>query len=79
MIFLKKEKIKELDKNLKNYLLSLDFEDIKIIQVVMFIGRDKTYNKSLTTAEIYDDYMDYYSNHIGFNTKEVEVYEMSIL
>lgn len=63
----------ESDVELKSYLMSLDFEAIKVVQTVMYLGRDKDYNESLEPRDIYLKERQYFDNHIGWKTKEVEV------
>lgn len=40
-------------KELENFLMALDFETVKIIQVIMYLGRDKDYDEKLPVEEIY--------------------------
>lgn len=59
--------------SLKNYMDSLTFEDIKMLQVVMYLGRDRDHDKTLSTPlEIYNDYFKYFDG-MGWHSKEIEI------
>lgn len=62
--------------SLKNYMNSLTFEDIKMLQVVMYLGRERDYDKTLSTPlEIYNDYFKYIGGN-GWHSKEIEINQM---
>ncbi|WP_346962254.1 hypothetical protein [Clostridium sp.] len=58
--------------NLEDYLLELEFEAVKVIQTIMYIGRDRDYPENSNPQDIYR------YNREGldgqkWNSKEVEV------
>ncbi|MEK5149031.1 hypothetical protein MKX53_18790 [Psychrobacillus sp. FSL K6-4615] len=61
---------------LEDYLSKLSFDDVKMLQTVMYLGRDKDYDSKLTPNEIYDDYLRYIGGN-GWNTKEIEIGQMT--
>ena len=65
------QKIEAAEKALSNYLFSLSFDDVKMIQTVMYLGRDQDYNNSLTAVEIYNDFLGDLDRH-GWESKETE-------
>lgn len=62
-----------LDKELFNYLDSLDYETLKVIQTIMYLGKNNDYNRDLLGEDIYIDYRQYMDEIIGWNTKEEAV------
>lgn len=58
--------------NLRNFLMDLDFELVKIIQTIMYLGRDKDYDKRKRPQEIYKAESQYFDRE-GWNTQEIEV------
>lgn len=55
-----------------DYLNALDFETVKIIQVIMYLGRDEDYNINDSTADIYRKFREDFDKN-GWNTQELEV------
>lgn len=70
------QRINALAIKLVNYLQSLDYDDIKMLQTVMYLGRDQDYDKSLTPHFIYQNEFDYFKKH-GWVSKEVEINQMT--
>lgn len=66
----------ELDQKLENYLESLDYETIKVIQTIMYLGRDEQYDKNLIGIERYKDYRKYMDDQIGWKTQYLEVQQI---
>lgn len=62
----------EEEKALDSYLNTLDFEDVKMIQTIMYLGRDKDYNRSSMPEEIYRENREYMDN-LGWTEKYIEV------
>ena len=56
---------------LSDYFSTLGFDDVKMLQTVMYLGRDKDYDKSLSPVEIYNDFLGYLGRR-GWNSKETE-------
>lgn len=63
-------------KELESVLDSLDFEAIKILQVIMYLGRDEDYDPKQPPEEIYKDYRSYFDKR-GWNTKAIETGQMT--
>lgn len=61
---------------LESVLNSLDFEAIKTLQVIMYLGRDEDYNPKQTPEEIYRDYRNYFDKQ-GWKTKSIEIGQMT--
>ncbi|MFB4471812.1 hypothetical protein ACDI16_02440 [Oceanobacillus caeni] len=61
---------------LYNFLCALDFETVKVLQTLMYLGRDKDYNGNLTSKNIYLEERRYFDNQIGWKTKEIEINQM---
>lgn len=55
-----------------NYLESLSFEDIKVIQTVMYLGRDEDYEEHETYQQRYQNFRNYLDSR-GWNTKSIEI------
>ncbi|QPK89801.1 DUF3775 domain-containing protein [Bacillus velezensis] len=64
------------DMELNNYLDRLTFEDIKVLQTVMYLGRDKDYDSKMSSAEIYREQRGFFDNE-GWQRKEIEAGQMS--
>jgi hypothetical protein len=60
------------EQELFNFLNSLDFESVKIIQTIMYIGRDHDYDKTDSYEAGYEDYRKSLDSN-GWNDKEIEV------
>lgn len=65
-----------LDTDIENYLKSLTFDEIKSLQSIMYLGRDKDYDRSQSPQEIYNAQYDYFDKALGWNTKELEINQM---
>lgn len=63
---------KEKEKALEEYLLKLDFEQIKILQTIMYLGRDHNYNQNDTPEQIYKEEREYMDS-LGWEDKWREV------
>ncbi|PFV70918.1 DUF3775 domain-containing protein [Bacillus thuringiensis] len=77
--FTKSSKGKELNKKeelLDNYLENLDFETIKTLQTIMYLGRDKEHDRGDTPEEIYRKERAY-SDSRGWETKSIEINQMT--
>mgnify|MGYP000956893989 CR=1 FL=1 len=77
--FLKSPEGKEIQKKekmLEDYLDSLDFEIVKIIQTIMYLGRDEDYNKEDAPEIRYQIMRDYFDSS-GWNTKEIEINQIT--
>lgn len=64
---------KELEKRenaLYYFLKALDYEVIKAIQVVMYLGRDQDYDKNDTPEKIYSEYRHYFGSK-GWDEKDI--------
>lgn len=55
-----------------DYLESLSFEDIKVIQTVMYLGRDEDYEEHETYKERYENNRKGLDSR-GWNTKSIEI------
>ena len=60
------------EQELFNFLNSLDLESVKIIQTIMYIGRDHDYDKTDSYETIYEEYRKSLDSN-GWNDKEIEV------
>lgn len=63
-------------RNLREYLESLDYETVKTLQVIMYLGRDKDYNNNDTPGEILRKQREYYDMLGWSDEKKVEVSQM---
>jgi hypothetical protein len=70
------KRIVALERELDEHLNSLDFEDVKMLQAVMYLGRDRDYDKSLPPNAIYKNELDYF-NRQGWASKEIEIGQMT--
>lgn len=59
---------------LTDILMNLTLEEVKALQSIMYLGRDKDY-KGNTADEIFTDYYNYISS-LGVNKKHIEVRQM---
>ncbi|MGD1416415.1 hypothetical protein [Bacillus stercoris] len=64
------------DIELLKYVETLNYEDIKVLQTVMYLGRDRDYDKSMSTSEIYRDYRDYFDRK-GWKNQKVDAGQMT--
>lgn len=65
-------KYTEKAQKLFDFLNNLDFESVKIIQTIMYIGRDHDYNKTDSYKTRYAKYRKSLDNN-GWSDKEIEV------
>lgn len=70
-------KISNEKKALDDYFNSLDFEIIKILQCIMYLGRDEDYDSSDIPQAIYEKQRQYFDDTIGWNTKEIEINQIT--
>jgi len=64
-----------LNSKLEQYLNGLTFDEVKSLQAIMYLGRDKDYDKDSTPQEIHDSQVEYFDS-LGWNTKEIEIDQM---
>ncbi|PEJ54303.1 hypothetical protein CN676_08705 [Bacillus wiedmannii] len=69
------QELEKKDQLLESYLKGLDFDTVKIIQTIMYLGRDKDYNKEDTPEEIYRKERGYFDSQ-GWNTQDIEINQM---
>lgn len=60
---------------LRTYCETLDFETIKVLQTIMYLGRDRDYDYNDTPEEIYKKQREYFDLQ-GWNTQEIETNQM---
>jgi hypothetical protein len=70
------QRIQAAEDALNNYMSNLNFDDVKMLQTVMYLGRDRDYDKSLSSLGIYNDYLKYIGRN-GWNSKEIEINQMT--
>lgn len=58
------------------YLRSLEFDTFKIIQIIMYLGRNEDYDKDDSSIEIYKKLREHFDNDLGWNTQEIEVNQL---
>ena len=63
------------DKQLTEILMKLEYDEVMAIQTIMYLGRDKDYDSSLTSDEIFLDYKKYIEN-LGINTKKLAIQQI---
>ena len=63
------------DKQLTKILMKLEYDEVMAIQTIMYLGRDKDYDSSLTSDEIFLDYKKYIEN-LGINTKKLAIQQI---
>ncbi|MGZ3123762.1 hypothetical protein ACT17C_19285, partial [Bacillus subtilis] len=61
---------------LLKYVETLDYEDIKVLQTIMYLGRDRDYDKSMSSQEIYDDYRGSFDMR-GWKNQEIDAGQMT--
>lgn len=64
------------EKELSDYLNSLDFETVKNLQTLMYLGRDEDYSKNDSFEERFYKYREYFDKR-DWNTQEIEVGQMT--
>jgi Protein of unknown function (DUF3775). len=62
---------------LENYLNNLTFDEVMSLQAIMYLGRDKDYNKNQTSQQIYKSQYDYFDKVIGWSKKEIEINQIA--
>jgi len=70
------KEIQSIRRELSNYLSSLTFDDIKVIQTVMYLGRDQEHNPEDPPSKIFQDEF----NHLdqsGWGPKHAEEGQIS--
>lgn len=60
---------------LVEYCRTLSFEQIKILQCVMYLGRDRQYNKTDSPRDIYMARRKYFDRR-GWENKDIEMFQM---
>ncbi|RBP88973.1 uncharacterized protein DUF3775 [Cytobacillus firmus] len=70
------QKVKAEKEALESYMASLSFDDIKMLQTIMYLGRDRDYDNDMTPEEIYNDYLESF-NQRGWKTKNIETRQMT--
>jgi hypothetical protein len=70
------QKIRQAELALEQYMTNLSFDDVKMLQTVMYLGRDRDYDQSLSSHAIYSDYLQYLGIN-GWNSKEIEINQMT--
>lgn len=61
---------------LNNYMGSLNFDDVKMLQTIMYLGRDCDYDKTQSPLDIYNDHFGYIGGS-GWKTKDIEINQMT--
>ena len=61
---------------LKKYVDNLSFEDVKVLQTVMYLGRDREYDENLSSSEIYKEVREGFDMQ-GWDSKEIEAHQMT--
>ncbi|MFZ7942522.1 hypothetical protein [Neobacillus sp. 19] len=69
-------KIQAAEDALYSYMMALSVEDVKMLKAIMYLGRDRDYDKSLSPFEIYNDYFEYIGKG-GWKSKEIGVNQMT--
>ena len=62
---------------LDSYFNSLDFATIKTLQCIMYLGRDEDHDSNDIPEVIYEKQQKYFDDSIGWNTKEIEINQMT--
>ena len=57
---------------LQLYLEQLNFEEIKSLRAIMYLGQDETLNTKLTSDEIYEDYLNYLNSDLKNTTQQIK-------
>lgn len=57
---------------LQLYLEQLNFEEIKSLRAIMYLGQDETLNTKLTSDEIYEDYLYYLNSDLKNTTQQIK-------
>nr|WP_257151292.1 DUF3775 domain-containing protein [Bacillus pseudomycoides] len=67
--------VKEKRADLLEYVNSLDFETVKMLQTIMYLGRDREYDTNDSVEKRYETLRNHF-NESGWNTKDIEVNQM---
>lgn len=70
------EGLEEINKKLYDYFSELSFENIKIIQTIMYLGRDKDYDKNNPPELIYQKFREDFDKCSGWSEKNIEISQM---
>ena len=63
----------KVEKELEDYLNTLTFDEVKSLQAIMYLGRDKDFDSNLSPQEIYDSQYEYFDKLLGWKTKSIEI------
>ncbi|PER23511.1 hypothetical protein CN931_01355 [Bacillus sp. AFS054943] len=66
------QELNEKKQLLKNYLEELDFDTVKTIQSIMYLGRDRDYDKQDTPEEIFYKQREDFDSQ-GWQSKSIEI------
>ncbi|HEF5706433.1 DUF3775 domain-containing protein [Bacillus thuringiensis] len=66
------QKLEEKKQVLKKYLEELDFDTVKIIQSIMYLGRDRDHDKQDTPEEIFRKLREDF-DALGWHSKSIEI------
>lgn len=66
------QKYNEKESMLEEYLSGLSFEEIKVIQTIMYLGRDGDFKESDSYEERYESIRNYFDNN-GWVDKRIEI------
>ncbi|MEK4698518.1 hypothetical protein MKX47_02925 [Solibacillus sp. FSL R7-0668] len=61
--------IKAKETKLRAYLESLNFDDVKFVQTLMYIGRDESADEKISAAQLYNEKF----ATLSWSTKEIEI------
>ncbi|NYB73868.1 DUF3775 domain-containing protein [Sedimentibacter hydroxybenzoicus DSM 7310] len=65
------------EKALEDYLDKLDYEVIKVLQTIMYIGRDGIDEKDISPQQIYERAREYFDSRGWHEDKMIEIYLMT--
>ena len=58
---------------LRNYLKSLSYDEVKIVGTIMLLGREGKRNEKLTGEELLNDELEYMDKVVGWNGKDEDI------
>lgn len=61
---------------LEKTLLGLNFEDIKYLQCLMYLGRDQEFVENIPESERLEAQKEYFDNNIGWKSQKIEIDQM---
>ncbi|MCS0674626.1 DUF3775 domain-containing protein [Cytobacillus firmus] len=70
------QRIQAAESQLDDYVSTLGYDDIMMLQTVMYLGRDRDYDRSQSSEEIYQEYLNYLKEN-GTNDKDIEANQMT--